>query len=352
MKKLFCLILVSLTLGSFCITQANEYVELYSLDGRTVSVLQDEKDKWIAVGWYNLPPVTVYSLNGKELIIPGEYIEAYEKVGWYKEPPATVYALDGRVKKVPVDSVEAYLNVGWYKEPPVAMIARDGRKIYVAAKDVEAYKKVGWFVFVHPSEYGAAYAKDIINIIEKYGKFENGGEKGLRYGVYVDFERDMVPELVLLHDMCVEVYRYSEGASSLIYTAKLGCRYGQTDVSYTFGLNDTAEVPYIITYHSENEWTEENIKIFTLNNGIPRVNNLFAKTTGIDEGIEIIYSSIDGVYVSGKQYLAERSKFDTGLVSVYASYWEERYSENLYKSWDFIWATPAELDTFLRQLGL
>ncbi len=350
MKKVLCLLVIAFTLITSNIALTNSYVTMYALDGRTISVPEEDINKWKAVGWYALAPVTMYALNGKEIKVPAEKVSAYEKVGWYQTPPATVYALDGRVKNVPQDRVEDYVNVGWYKEVPVAMIARDYRIIYVPANDVEAYKKVGWFVRIHPSEYGAVYAKNIQDIIEKYGKFEQGGTKGLRYGVLIDFERDMVPELVLLHDLKVKVYRYHDGVSSEIYSADVGCRYGQTDVSYTFGLNDTAEIPYLITYHSENEWTEENMEIFTLKDGTTEITTMFAKTTGVDKGFEILDAMIDGRYVSGKEYVIEKEKLSSGLISVFASGIGDGGTYD--RGWDFLWATEDELDAFLRQFGL
>lgn len=350
MKKVLCLLIIIFTLTPSTSVPANSSVTMYALDGRSINVPENEVTEWKAVGWYSLPPITMYALDGREIKVPGEKVGAYEKVGWYLTPPATVYALDGRVKKVPQDRVEDYLNVGWYKEEPVAMIARDYRILYVPANDVEAYKKVGWFIRIHPSEYGAAYAENMRDIIDEYGKFEQGGMRGLRYGVLIDFERDMVPELVLLHDLTVEVYRYNNGTSSKIYSADVGARYGQTDVSYTFSFNDTAFVPYLVTYHSKNEWTEENLEIFTLKDGAVKVKTMFAKTTGIDMGFDILNARIDGQSVTGKEYALEREKIEAGLVSVFASGIGDGGTYD--RGWDFLWATKKELNAFLRQFGL
>ena len=110
MKKVLCLLVIAFTLITSNIALTNSYVTMYALDGRTISVPEEDINKWKAVGWYALAPVTMYALNGKEIKVPAEKVSAYEKVGWYQTPPATVYALDGRVKNVPQDTARRLRN--------------------------------------------------------------------------------------------------------------------------------------------------------------------------------------------------------------------------------------------------
>ncbi len=355
MKKIFCVAMAVLMAGSVFSSLANESITMYALDGRTISVDSEAKDVWKAVGWYELPPVTMYALNGKTLIVPGDKVEAYLNVGWYKNPPETVYALDGRVKKVPPEMVEAYINVGWHREPPVAMIAADGRILYVAEKDVEAYKNVGWFIYVHPSEYGAAYVKNIRSVIDTYGFYENGGLAGLKYGVLLDFERDMVPELVLLHDLKVEVYRYENGVSSKIYETRAGGRYLQTDVSYTIALNEKINYPCLITYHTEYEWLEEKLHVFTIKDGKPSVKTLLSRINlapgqdPIDFIGQFDHFEIDGNTVEKQTFKPVYDNIMNGKIEIDAC-WEIGYDMEM--PWNYVRATRDELLAFLRQFGL
>lgn len=60
----------------------------------------------------------------------------------------TLYALDGRTITVFNNEVPAYLNVGWYEtieETQQTMYAPDGRTIQIYKAEVPAYKNVGWY---------------------------------------------------------------------------------------------------------------------------------------------------------------------------------------------------------------
>ncbi len=355
MKKILCIVMAVFMAGIMFSSLANEKITMYSLDGRTVLVDSGDKNLWKAVGWYELPLVTLYALDGRTISVAGEQVEAYVNVGWYKNPPATVYALDGRVKKVPTEQVEAYVNVGWHREPPVAMIAADGRILYVAEKDVEAHKNVGWFLYVHPYEYGVAYAKNIQDVIDTYGFYENGGLTGLKYGVLMDFERDMVPELVLLHDLTVEVYRYENGVSQKIYESKAGGRYLQTDVSHTIALNETIKEPCIITYHTENEWTEEVLRVFTIKDGKPLVKTLLSRVNlapgqdPIDFIRRFNYFEIDGNRVEKQTFMPVYNNIVNGKIEIDAC---GEIGYDIEMPWNYVRATREELSVFLRQFGL
>lgn len=64
------------------------------------------------------------------------------------ENKVTLYSLDGRTIEVLESEVSAYLNVGWYRtlaETQQTMYAPDGRNITIFKSEVATYKNVGWY---------------------------------------------------------------------------------------------------------------------------------------------------------------------------------------------------------------
>lgn len=131
-------------------------------------------------------------------------------------------------------------------------------------------------------DYKAVYKDEISSLINKFGKYEDPGNglpiKGVKYGELIDFDKDKVPEMVVLHDMKVLLYKIKDGKAECIYEEKLGSRFGQTDVSYTLGINTKSERPSLIVYHSTSEWKEENISIVTVENNKVVTKELYART--------------------------------------------------------------------------
>ena len=86
---------------------------------------------------------TSYDENGAMIflvMIPIEETPVENKV--------TLYSLDGRTIDVLESEVSAYLNVGWYRtieETQQTLYAPDGRTITVFKSEVSAYKNVGWY---------------------------------------------------------------------------------------------------------------------------------------------------------------------------------------------------------------
>ncbi len=202
--------------------------------------------------------------------------------------------------------------------------------------------------------YMDAFAKNIKDVINEYGKYVNKegmGIRGLKYGTLIDFEKDSIPELVLVRDWTVEVYRFDGEQSSKIFEEKAGSRYMQTDVSYTIGINTSLPEPIIITYQSPEEWRSEKLHVFTLKNGKPNIQVLYAegsvfnKETGyLDNGFDTFM--IDEATVSKDTYMTLRNNIFNGEKEV-----DVCWNNPSGMPANYIYATDKELDTFLEQFG-
>ena len=145
---------------------------------------------------------------------------------------------------------------------------------------------------------------------------------GTKYGTLIDFEKDAVPELVLLHDRVIQVYRFDGQKSTLIYEKKAGQRVNQTDVSNTFRINLTGDKPTLITYNSE-EWYDEVrdyekmelINVFTVINGEANVTKLMANGAPPEEFPalkDFANFEINGQKVTYDEYEAVKQSYMAG----------------------------------------
>lgn len=125
---------------------AEDWVTLYSADGRTMKTVYFLVDTYKNLGWYTENLVTLYAKGGRSESFPKSEVEAQKTVGWYEEPLVVMYAFGGKVEEFVQSEVEAQKTVGWYTEPIVTMYARDGRTAEFFQHEVEAQKTVGWYV--------------------------------------------------------------------------------------------------------------------------------------------------------------------------------------------------------------
>lgn len=202
--------------------------------------------------------------------------------------------------------------------------------------------------------YTECFKKDIEAVISRYGKYVNvddtGYINGLKYGTLIDFEKDGVPELLLLHDCTVEIYRFDGKESNRIFSDELGSRYLQSDVSTTFGLNTESDTPYVIVYHSKSSWVSEALTVFTLKKGQNVIKKFYADIGEEEPEYPLtdgfVNFKINNKDVSEAEYKSEREKVFNGEKEVDAN-WEEEYPYD-----NFIGATEKELNDFLKQFGL
>lgn len=118
--------------------------------------------------------------------------------------------------------------------------------------------------------YKDLYKKEVNNLIET-------PIKSFRYGELIDFDKDNIPEMIMLYDMKVVLYTIKNGKVEAVYEKRLGSKYGQSDVSYRLGINTKDEKISIINYDSKNTWQEELIEIITLEKGNVAIKKLYAK---------------------------------------------------------------------------
>lgn len=169
----------SLTASLLMATAASANVELYALDGRTLSVVEDEVALYTAdgMGWYLEKPVTMYALDGRTEVVPANRVEIQKTVGWYLKEELPVSApetsapgseevntpsteventqiaikyTDGTVVKVPKEHLETYKTLGWTEvteeelNKTVVMYDVNGNELSVPANEVGKYALEGW----------------------------------------------------------------------------------------------------------------------------------------------------------------------------------------------------------------
>ena len=192
-------------------------------------------------------------------------------------------------------------------------------------------------------DYKALYKEEVNSLIDKYGRFETestGMIKGIKYGQLIDFDKDEIPEMIILHDMQVMLYTIKDGEVKCIYDGVIGERYGQSDVSYTFRVNDNSENPSLTVYNSEKTWEEEKITIVTVENGEAKTKELYAKTesgNNIPIRDNLIEFFIDNQNVTKDEYN-----------NIYNSIVKE--AKNIDACWNYESATLSELEAFINSL--
>lgn len=134
-------------------------------------------------------------------------------------------------------------------------------------------------------DWRGAYLAQLNDLCDRYGRFVQdrdmlGAVTGVKYANLLDFDGDGVRELLVLAEDQVYLYTCRAGRAELLYQGTVGGRFGQTDVSYTFGLNVAADTPCLIVYHTEQEWTQEAITLVTVSGGAAVTTELSAQADG------------------------------------------------------------------------
>ncbi len=175
-------------------------VMLYALDGRTISVSENDVAAYTAegMGWFINKPVEMYALDGRTITVPYESVESYKNVGWFvkeeakEETPSVPVApapkkvavkyTDSTVVSVPEEHVEMYKALGWVLadeseiEPKtVVMYNTDGESKEIDIKDIAKYEQAGW-----------VKTKPVINKMTVY--FHDGESKEIPEKEYANYE--------------------------------------------------------------------------------------------------------------------------------------------------------------------
>ncbi len=175
-------------------------VMLYALDGRTISVSENDVAAYTAegMGWFINKPVEMYALDGRTITVPYESVEAYKNVGWFvkeeakeeapevTQPPApkkvAIKYTDSTVISVPEEHVEMYKALGWVladegdvKPSTVVMYSPNGEEKEIDIKDIAKYEQAGW-----------VKTKPVVKTMTVY--FHNGESKEIPEKDYNTFE--------------------------------------------------------------------------------------------------------------------------------------------------------------------
>lgn len=175
-------------------------VTLYALDGRTISVSENDVAAYTAegMGWFIDKPVEMYALDGRTITVPKNSVESYKNVGWFVkeevkeetpvevEKPApkrvAVKYTDSTVVSVPEEHVEMYKALGWVLADEdevvpttVIMYSPDGEEKEINIKDIAKYEQAGW-----------VKTKPVIKKMTVY--YHDGQSKEINEKEYKDYE--------------------------------------------------------------------------------------------------------------------------------------------------------------------
>lgn len=177
-----------------------EKTVLYSLDGRTMHVDENQIEVYTSegMGWFLEPPVTMYSADGRSIVVRADQVEAQKSVGWFlkdevsadkkddaasTDNPAdtavkkdeavkdeTLIAVkytDGTVIKAPAYQLDMYKALGWVKaddtqtdNKTVTMYDANGTAKEVPSNEVAKYELAGWSQKKPEGNYVTVYSYD------------------------------------------------------------------------------------------------------------------------------------------------------------------------------------------------
>lgn len=148
MKNRFKVLLCTAAAVMMATTAFAAKTELYSLDGRSLFVDENQIEVYTAegMGWYLDKPVTMYAADGRTLVVPKDQVEAHKAVGWF---------LDGELSEntTPSDSSQSESDVTKNSDSEanqstdnslIAIKYTDGTIIKAPSYQFEMYKALGW----------------------------------------------------------------------------------------------------------------------------------------------------------------------------------------------------------------
>ena len=173
-----------------------------------------------------------------------------------------------------------------------------------------------------PSGYGETAAEAHHSMLSGLMTVHGTTPDGIVGTTIVDLEQDGVPELLVQHGMALELYRYENSQSRLIWSGPIGVRFGQTDASYEYIITTHIDTFCIIVHDSKDAWMEEVWRVITLENGVIHEKELRAwaeaDTSFLPERDNLIHFSIDGVEVPEKRYYYQLIDYIDGGMAVSA----------------------------------
>lgn len=155
-------------------------------------------------------------------------------------------------------------------------------------------------------------------MIDQYGRGTSSGS-GVTYARAMDLDGDGENELVVVHDMKLEIIAVKDKAAESVFEGTVGIQYGQTDTSYEVLINESISPTTIVLFNSSDEWVDENITAVTMSGGAVAEKSLKASTGGENDTPareELVNFSIDGTSVSASEYNNEYTRLTEGADSV------------------------------------
>ncbi len=155
-------------------------------------------------------------------------------------------------------------------------------------------------------------------MIDQYGRGTSSGS-GVTYAKAMDLDGDGENELVVIHDMKLEIIAVKDKAAESVFEGTVGIQYGQTDTSYEVMINESISPTTIVLFNSSDEWVDENITAVSMSGGAVTEKSLKASTNGENDTPareELVNFSIDGTSVSASEYSNEYTRLTEGADSV------------------------------------
>ena len=164
------------------------------------------------------------------------------------------------------------------------------------------------------TDYLEAYYSVVSDFIYQYGEYvkdpDTSAITGLKYGELIDFEKDGVPEMLLVCDRTAYIYGFDGSKAVELLNTPIGSGFGQTDVSYYVYISYVNGQQYLIVDNVDDGWCEDNFMAYTVSDGEVYQMHYAAWTDGNNEypSTEFLTSfEINDEAVSADEYLQDRS---------------------------------------------
>lgn len=169
-------------------------------------------------------------------------------------------------------------------------------------------------------EWQVAYINLLNDLIREHGSSaidatSHMATDGVKHARLLDFNGDGIRELVVVLDRTVQLYTAQGNEAKLLFKGNIGCRLGQTDVSYRFLLNSHSTPITLALFHSADEWNEEAITLISVDDkGNVKQRELLSRSSlrndipSLDNMNEFY---IDGITVTREEYMALRDSVTT-----------------------------------------
>lgn len=145
-----------LAIGGIFTAAHGNMLAVYDLSGEVhrYEVIQSEKAaSYLSKGWtdaigeYDTDNyIAMYSDDGRIHYSLKSRAAANNTVGWYYSPRRIMYSADGRTNAVNVEDIPANEAVGWYIEPVALAGNVSGEKRYVLQSEIDDYRQNDWHI--------------------------------------------------------------------------------------------------------------------------------------------------------------------------------------------------------------